>query len=206
MNKITNHQVTNCFLSNVIVFFFCYYIKDVVSSPSHGSMSYSAAILNTVNSTTSSLYQEYNKYVSYISNEITSRLNTSPVSSAPTGAASPVTTPTPKRLDLHEIIKPFIDLTGTSGTTPEATKSAKNAVPPAVSIIRIQTEQKLSNEARLVVLSESLQRASSLLIKSELIADLYKLLYASPEIRFAVHKRSLPLVKQLLDLKALNSR
>lgn len=77
---------------------------------------------------------------------------------------------------------------------------------PAISLIKLQTQLKLSNETKLVEINDSLKRASSLLIKSEIVAELFKLLYDAPELRFALNKKNLPLIKQLVELKALNAR
>lgn len=165
--------------------------QESESLPSRHSMSYSSAILNSVNATTNTLLQEYQKYYSYIWTEISSRL---PSTSSPQSS-------TLRRLDLHEIIKPLIDMTTSAAPTPPPNKKP---TPPSISIIRSQTESKLNNETRLVELVDSLQRASSLFIKSELIADLFKLLYAAPELRFTVHRQQLPLVKLLVQVKQLN--
>lgn len=173
----------------------------------------SSYIYNTVNVTTNSIYQEYTKYYSYITSSFntTSNNSNSKASNLPapsTGNSSPP----PRRLDLHEIIvKPLIDLTNTSLSAIQGGSGAQQ--PPIVpvkalkrNLIRTQTEMKLSNELRLVELVDSLQRASSILIKSEVISDLYKLLYAAPELRFAVDRRRLPLIKQLIELKRFNDR
>ncbi len=163
---------------------------EQTSKENDESTSRASAILNSVHSTTHSLYQDYVKYYySYLSTEISSRL-------ASTSSSAPP--PAPKRLDLNEVIKPLIELTSAA---PEPRKPA----PASVSFIRSRAEHQLSNEARLVELSDSLQRATSLLLKSELVADLFKLLYVAPELRFAVDKRRLPLISQLVQLKAVNA-
>lgn len=166
---------------------------------------------SSISSVTNSLYQEYSKYYSFIS-DISSRFTTSSSSSSsssPSSGSQTAATAVPKRLDLNDIIKPLIDLTTSS--TPPSPSQTPPSVPvkkpvPSVSYIRSQAEIKLSNETRLVELSESLQRSSSILIKSELIADLFKLLYVAPELRLAVDRRQLPLVKQLVELKKINTR
>lgn len=160
--------------------------------------------------TTNSIYQEYTKYYSYITSSFnaTSNNSNSNLPAPSTGNSSPP----PRRLDLHEIIvKPLIDLTNTSLSAIQGGSGAQQ--PPIVpvkalkrNLIRTQTEMKLSNELRLVELVDSLQRASSILIKSEVISDLFKLLYTAPELRFAVDRRRLPLIKQLIELKRFNDR
>jgi hypothetical protein len=173
----------------------------------------SSYIYNTVNVTTNSIYQEYTKYYSYITSSFNTASNNS--NSKASNLPAPSTgnsSPPPRRLDLHEIIvKPLIDLTNTSLSAIQGGNGAQQ--PPIVpvkalkrNLIRTQTEMKLSNELRLVELVDSLQRASSILIKSEVISDLFKLLYAAPELRFAVDRRGLPLIKQLIELKRFNDR
>lgn len=92
-------------------------------------------------------------------------------------------------------------------TQPEVLKSPPSPSsslpqPMAQSTVPVATAGKVNNEERLAKLCTSIEKASSLLIKSKLITDLYQLFYEDTEICGTVLRSHKTLLFQLVNLRA----
>jgi hypothetical protein len=73
----------------------------------------------------------------------------------------------------------------------------------AISLINKFNQTQLNYEEKIFVLCDSIERASSLLVKSQLIAELFQHLYDNPNIRHAINRKNKKFVCHLLQLKKI---
>ena len=103
----------------------------------------------------------------------------------------------PIKLDeINKVIKSLIETNSEKKSIEEKTlivPTVKNNVP-------VDTD-KLKAEEKILKLSESITQASSSLIQSIQLGDLFKVLYEFPEIRHKVNTGKPQLVPKLLELK-----
>ena len=71
----------------------------------------------------------------------------------------------------------------------------------AISLINTFNQTQMNFEEKIFILCDSIEKASSLLIKSQLIAELFKHLYDNPEIRHAINRKHKKIVTHLLQLR-----
>ena len=67
----------------------------------------------------------------------------------------------------------------------------------------IQTKRMETTEEKVEKLCQSIEKASSLLIKSRLIADLYQLLYDDQDACYIIYKKQKSILLHLINLKAI---
>ena len=119
---------------------------------------------------------------------------------------------TPKQLSLKELKPEILKNTKTivsdenTQTVVDDTKDASNkAQSKSKSVEAKLKEWSLSNKAimedKLLKLCDSIPKATSALIKTILINDLFKILYDNSELRYLIHRKRKQLFKDLLNIR-----
>ena len=67
----------------------------------------------------------------------------------------------------------------------------------------ITSKRLITTEEKVVNLSQALEKSTSMLIRQQLVVDLYKLLYNDPEACYVVNKKQKQLIITLLNLRQL---
>ena len=97
--------------------------------------------------------------------------------------------------EMNKAIKRLID------SNDPKTEEKVVAVPTQRKKILVEGLEKLKAEEKVWKLTEAMDQASSSLIQSIVLADLFKVLYECPEVRHKVHRSNFRLIPNLLSLR-----